>query len=291
MSSTEEKFNRRRLRTSYISSVFSITLVLFMLGLLGMILLHAGKLSNMVKENIIVTVMLKESVKDADMMELQKTLDASNYVKETQLISPEKAADIMKKDLGQDFISVLGFNPLPYSIDVKVNADYANADSLKRIEKKLLDNESVREVSYPPSVLKNVNENIQKISIFLVFFSVVLLFVALALINSTIRLAVYSKRLLIKSMQLVGATPGFIRKPFIITGIIQGSIAGVVSILFLFISLLYLKSKLPELNDLQDPNTTILVFVGLIVFGVLISSLSTIFAVRKYLRIRSIDLF
>ena len=291
MSSSEEKFNRRRLRTSYITSVFSITLVLFMLGLLGLILLHAKKLSNMVKENIIVTVMLKESVKDADMMQLLKTLDASSFVKETELISPEKAAEIMKKDLGQDFISVLGFNPLPYSIDVKVNADYANGDSLKRIEKRITENENVREVSYPPSVLKNVNENIQKISIFLIFFSFVLLFVALALINSTIRLAVYSKRLLIKSMQLVGATSGFIRKPFIINSIVQGAIAGVLAVLFLFGSLKFLMSKLPELNDLQDSQTTLIVFAGVIVFGILISTLSTIFAVRKYLRIRSIDLF
>lgn len=291
MSKFEEKFNKRRLRTSYITTVVSITLVLFMLGMLGLIILNAQNLSDKVKENIKISVMLKEGLRDPDIMQLQKLLDASAYVKETEYISKEKAAKIVESDLGENFINILGFNPLSSSIDIRLNAAYVNNDSLKKIAKVLMLNEKVKEVVTPPSLIEQVNKNIKRISLFLLGFSAILLVIAFILVNNTIRLAVYSKRLIIKSMQLVGATRHFIRWPFILKGIIQGLIASVLAIALLILTLNYAATYYPEIILNTSIRTYIIVYGGIAGVGLFMAWISTYFAVHKYLKIRTTDIF
>lgn len=291
MASGTEKYARRRAQSSYFSTVISISLVLFMLGTLGLIVLHAQKLSDYVKENIGFSVILKENVKEVDIVQLQKTLDAANYVKSTEYITKEKAAESLKNDLGEDFISFLGYNPLLASIEVRLKADFANNDSIAWIERDLLSNTKVKEVIYQKSLISMVNENIKKISLVMLGFSALLLLISIALINNTIRLSIYSKRFLIKSMQLVGATKGFIRRPFVIKGIMQGIYAGIISVALL-VGLLYLAQReIPELLFLQDEQLIAILFAFVILLGILISWLSTFLAVRKYLRLKTDDLY
>ncbi len=291
MASGTEKYARRRAQSSYFSTVISISLVLFMLGTLGLIVLHAQKLSDYVKENIGFSVILKENVKEVDIVQLQKTLDAANYVKSTEYINKEKAAESLKNDLGEDFISFLGYNPLLASIEVRLKADFANNDSIAWIERDLLSNTKVKEVIYQKSLISMVNENIKKISLVMLGFSALLLLISIALINNTIRLSIYSKRFLIKSMQLVGATKGFIRRPFVIKGIMQGIYAGIISVALL-VGLLYLAQReIPELLFLQDEQLIAILFGFVILLGILISWFSTFLAVRKYLRLKTDDLY
>ncbi|GIV44804.1 MAG: cell division protein FtsX [Bacteroidia bacterium] len=253
--------------------------------------MHAKKLSDYVKENIGFSVILKENVKEVDIVQLQKTLDAANYVKSTEYITKEKAAESLKNDLGEDFISFLGYNPLLASIEVRLKADFANNDSIAWIERDLLSNTKVKEVIYQKSLISMVNENIKKISLVMLGFSALLLIISIALINNTIRLSIYSKRFLIKSMQLVGATKGFIRRPFVIKGIMQGIYAGIIAVALL-VGLLYLAQReIPELLFLQDEQLIAILFGFVILLGVLISWFSTFLAVRKYLRLKTDDLY
>lgn len=288
---SEEKIARKRLTTSHVSTVVGITLVLYMLGLLGMIILHAKKVSDYVKENIGFTVFLNEDVKEVDVIQLQKKLDSRKYVKSTEYISCEKAATILQKDIGEDFISFLGYNPLSASIEIRMRADFANSDSLAILEKELLKDKNVKEVSYQKSLVSTVNENLRKISMILLGFSVLLLVIAVALINNTIRLSVFSKRFLIRTMQLIGATQSFIRRPFVIKGIVQGVIGAIIS-MFLILLTFYLGMKeIPELEVLKDRNLFIFLFSIVLALGIIISWVSTFFAVRKYLKIKTDHLY
>jgi len=286
-----ETYARRRLTTAYISTVVSMILVLYMLGLFGMVLLHAKKLSDYVKENIGLTIMLNEQSKEADIQMFQKTLDASDYVKSTKFISKDNAAKILQKELGEDFVGFLGYNPLLSSIEIKVKTDYANNDSLLKITKKLQQYKVVNEVFYQKSLVDVINENLKKISFFLLGFSALLFVIAVALINNTIRLAVYTKRFLIKTMQLIGATQRFIRKPFIIKGIIQGVIGAILANVLLIFSIGFAQKQVAELIDLQDIDLFIFLFVFLIFLGAFLSWVSTFFAVRKYLKIKTDHLY
>lgn len=287
MAAGDDKYARRKLKTSYLSTIVGITLVLYMLGLLGLIIMHAKKLSDYVKENIGFTVFLNEDVKEVDIIQLQKTLDAREYVKTTEYITKEKAAKDLQKDLGEDFISFLGYNPLPSSIDVRFKADFANEDSLSTLKTELEKNKYVKEVSYQQSLVSMVNENLRKISLIILGFSSLLLIIAIALINNTIRLSVYSKRFLIRTMQLIGATEGFIRKPFIAKGVIQGMMGSIVAIVLLVFTLYFAQKEVPELQDLQDAALFIKLFIFVTVLGIIISWISTYLAVRKYLKIKT----
>ncbi|MDZ7742651.1 MAG: permease-like cell division protein FtsX [Bacteroidota bacterium] len=291
MSKQDEKYSKRRYRASYVTTVVSITLVLFMMGMLGLIILHANKLSEYVKENIGFSIIMKEGVKEAGIIQLQKTLDASAFVKSTEYITREKAAEIMQEDLGEDFIEFLGYNPLLPSIDLRLRASYANVDSLQKIEQELLANSNVKEVWYQKSLVHLINKNIRRIGIILLAFSLLLLLISIALINNTIRLSVYSKRFLIRSMQLVGATQQFIRRPFILQGLMQGIFAALIAILLLM-GIIYLsRTEIPELIILQDLSMYLSLFGIVIILGLIISWFSTYFAVRKYLKMRTDDLY
>lgn len=291
MSRQEDRFNRRRLRTSYATTVMSLALVLFMLGLLSLIVLQASRLSDYVRENIGFSIILKEDVKESHIIELQKRLDMADYVKSTEYIPRERAARELTEDLGEDFVEFLGYNPLLPSLDVRLNAMYANVDSLAVIEKQLLANEDIKEVFYEKNLVHLVNENLRKISVVLVGFSVLLLLIAAALINNTIRLSVYAKRFLIRSMQLVGATQSFIRRPFVISGIIQGIYGAFVALLLLSIVLYVTRRQVPEIILLQDAWLYLSVFGFVMVAGVVLSWISTYFAVRKYLKVNTDSLY
>ena len=291
MSKKDTKYSKRRLRSSYFTTLVSITLVLLMLGVLGLIILHAKKLSDHVKENIGVRIMMKEGIREAEIIQLQKTLDATAYVKSTEYITKEQAAQEMKSDLGEDFISFLGFNPLPPSIDLRLRADYTNVKSIDIIEKELLANSGVKEIFYQKSLVQAINKNLKRISLVLLGFSALLLLIAVALINNTIRLSVYSKRFLIRSMQLVGATQSFIRRPFVFKGIFQGIYGAFIAIILILVLIYFSIKELPELIELQDINLFIILFSLIILCGILISWLSTYFAIRKYLHMKTDDLY
>lgn len=286
-----DKYTGRRIRTSSITTIVSISLVLFMLGLLGLAILNTQKLSNHVKENISFQIILNDNAKEAETDKLRKTLDAAPYVKSSDFIAKEEAARKLQEDLGEDFISFLGYNPLLASINAHLNASYANPDSLAWIEKELLGIKPVKEVIYQKSLVALVNENVNKISIVILGFSVLLMVIALALINNTIRLSIYSKRFLIKTMQLVGATRWFISKPFIFSGVRQGLYASMAAILLLIGVLYIAHSQMPELSDLQDANMVATLFGIVLMLGIVISCLSTWLAVRKYLSLNTEELY
>jgi cell division transport system permease protein len=284
MASTPDKFARKRARTSAISTVVGISLVLFMLGMLAVLILNGQKLSSYVKENIQVQVFLKEDVKEGDLMRIKKEMDAEPFVKETTIVSKEEAARVLSEDLGEDFVSFLGYNPLPASIDMKLQAEYAHPDSVEIIASNIEDRKEVAEVVYSPNLLREINRNINRLSLILLGFSILLLIVAIALINNTIRLAIYSKRFIIRSMQLVGATGGFIQRPFIWNGIIHGLYAGFIAVILIMGILFLAKREVPEFFEVNDFIIFVKVFAVVLISGIIISGISTLFAVRRYLR-------
>ncbi len=291
MARPEEIVIGRRLKTSYISTVVSITLVLYVLGLLGLIVMHARKLSEHVKENIGFSIVITDNARNAEISQLQKTLEILPAVKSTEFISSDKAAEDLMAELGEDFVGFLGYNPLFPSIEVKLHAAWANPDSLSVFESEVLKSRIVREVDYQKNLVHIVNENVRRIGIFLFLFGALLLVIAFSLINNTIRLSVFSKRFLIKSMQLVGATQSFIRKPFVIKGIVQGIIGAAISIALLLLSLYAAQKSIPELINFQDIEMLFTMFALVIFLGIIVSWISTHFAVKKYLHIKTDHLY
>ncbi|HNW76264.1 MAG TPA: permease-like cell division protein FtsX [Bacteroidales bacterium] len=287
MAQREEISSRRRLGTSYVTTVISITLVLFMLGLLGMIILHTRKISNYVKENIGFSIILKDGVKESSIFQLKKRLDLTPYVKSAEYVTKEKAAEIFSEELGEDFVGFLGFNPLLPSIELRMKADYTNPDSVRKIETALLSLDEVKEVDYHRPLVGQINANVNRISMILLGFSAVLLLISMALINNTIRLAVYSKRFLLRSMQLVGATKRFIQGPFLVKGFAQGFISGLLAIGMLIGVLFLALQEMPELVEIQDFILLGVLFAVVLILGILISLFSTYFAVRKYMKMKT----
>jgi cell division transport system permease protein len=291
MSTGENKVNKRRLRGSYVTTTISLSLVLFMIGLVGLLLLNAKKLSDIVKENINFTIVLKPETHEVDILRLQKELDVLNYVKSTEYITQERAASEFKKTLGEDFVNFLGYNPLLSSIEIKLHAGYANSDSITKIENKFKNNPLIQEIIYEKSLIHLVNENIRKISIVILGFSGLLFLIAIALINNTVRLNVYSKRFVIRTMQLVGATKSFIRKPFLINSILHGFLASLISIILIALLIYFVQQELQGIDLLVDVNLTGILFSGLAGLGILINLVSTYFAISKYLNIETEHLY
>lgn len=285
------KAAKRKLRSSYVTTVISISLVLFLLGIIGLLILNARRLSTYVRENLGFTVLINDNSREAEVQRLQKILNASPYVRSASYISKDEAASIMKEELGEDFVDFLGYNPLLSSIEVKVFAEYANPDSMAVIENQILNFPQVKEVYYQKNLLHAVNDNIEKITVVLGAFVLLLMIISIALINNTIRLSVYSRRFLIKTMQLVGATRAFIRKPFLIKGILHG-LAGATMAIILLSALIYGLNK--ELEGMIGFDSFWLIgtlFGIVIVLGLLISLISTFFAVNKYLRLNADELY
>lgn len=291
MKKSDNSTSKIRLRSSYFTLIVSVSLVLFMLGILGLVLINARELSDYFRESLSFSVMLDDNAKEADIRMLQKDLDAKDYIKATKYVSKDEAAAKMKEELGEDFVNFLGDNPLPPSIDVYLVSQYTVPDSVAKIEKYILEYPFVQEVYYQESLLFLINENVKKISLFLLVISSFLFLIALTIINNTIRLAIYSRRFLIRTMQLVGATRAFIRKPFLLQGALQGFLAALIAILLLM-GLLYLVEKeFFMMFTIESTNLLVLLGLVLIITGILISIISTWFSVNRYLGIEEDKLY
>jgi cell division transport system permease protein len=262
-----------------------------MLGMLGLMLVHAKNLSNYVKENIVLNIIVDEGAKETDILAFKKELDSDVAIKQTQYVNKEVAQHNLTKDLGEDFVNFLGYNPLLSTIDVYLKADYANNQNIDALRKKIEKNPIVKEVVYQSSLIDMVNKNIRTISLIVLGFAIILLVIAVALINNTIRLAIFSQRFLIKSMQLVGATKNFIRKPFILMAMLHGIIAAFIAIIILLGLLIYAQKELGEIKILENYTEFGFVLLALIVIGIFITSISTWFAVSRYLRLKLYDLY
>jgi len=282
---SEKSSSKRRVAGSYFMSLMSITLVLFLLGVFALLMMHAQKLSNHLKENIGFEVVMNSNVKEDRILQLQSELDAMPAVKSTEYITKEEAIRRLSDDLGEDFLQWLGNeeNPLLPSIDVRFNADWANNDSINLLQAQLMKNKDIKDVYYQKSLVNLINQNVNRIGIALIIASLVLLIIAITLIRNTIRLSIYSKRFLVRSMQLVGATPAYIRRPFIRNGITQGFFGALLADAFLALLLYGLTNRLPELTFVQDYKIIVGIFVGVIILGILLGGLSTRLALRKYL--------
>lgn len=291
MSKKEARISSMQLRSSYVTTIISISLVLFVIGLIGLLLLNAHKISRHVKENIGITVFINDDVKEVDMIKLQKSLDASVFVRSTQYVSKSQAAEELTNELGEDFVKFLGYNPLLPSIEVKLQANYANADSIAKIEKKLISYSQVKEVSYQKSLIEAVNQNIKKISIVLLVFCGLLFIISLSLVNNTIRLSVYARRFLIKTMELVGATRSFVRTPFILKSLGHALYSIVIAFILLGGVIYMIDKHIPELSLLYEIDTIAILYASIMVIGLLIVWISNFFAVNRYLRMKGNELY
>ena len=282
---SEKRTNQRRVAGSYFMSLMSITLVLFLLGLFSLLMMHAQKLSHHLKENIGFEIVMNSNVKESSILLFQKELDAMPAVKSTEYIAKEEAIRRLSDDLGEDFLQWLGDedNPLLPSIDVHFNAPWANPDSLNIIKAQLVKNTIIKEIHYQESHVNIINQNINRIGLVLIIVCLVLLIIAITLIRNTIRLRIYSNRFLVRSMQLVGATPGFIRRPFVRKGIFQGFIGALLADALLALLFYTLTRRMPELMLVQDYAIIAAIFVGIVLLGMMLGGISTRSALRKYL--------
>ena len=290
MSQNQDRFNKRRLRSSYISVIVSMTLVLFLMGLLSTVLYHSKAIANQVQENIAFTVLLKPDAKQVMVKQFQRQLELSEHIKSTEFISKDEAATSLEKDLGEDFINFLGFNPLTDAIDIHFQAYYTQTNAPESIEQELLAMSVVQKVIYDKSLIRLLNDNLQKVSYLLLALSSLFALISIALINSSIRLTIYSKRFLIKTMQLVGATKKFIRKPFIWKSLQHGLLASLLAIIAIEVLISYGAEMLPEINRLHQANARIILYSGILLVGLIIPWACTYFAVRKYLKLTTDEL-
>lgn len=291
MSTSFEKYNKRRLRSSYFSVIISISLVLFLLGFLGLMVLNTKNVANYFKEKAAITLFLKKDLKKESIHNLQGAIDKQDFTKSTQFISKEEAAEIYKKENGEDFMDFLGYNPLQNAIDIYVKADYVTEDKMAEIENKYKDNQFVSTVSYDKPLIGLLTKNVNQISLFILIFSGLSTLIVVVLINSSIRLSVYAKRFTIKTMQMVGATKRFIRRPFIWSSVKLGIIGAIVAIIELAIVVYYLNVYFPEFGFIEDKVALLSLFGGIFLIGILITWFSTYFATQRFLNLRTDELY
>ena len=283
---SENSSTKRRLRGSYLISLMSIMLVLFVLSLFSSLVLFANRISDYIKENIGFEVVMKKGVKEKDIIDFQHILESKKYVKSTEYISQQEATRRLTDDLGEDILEWLGDveNPLLPSIDVRFKSEYANNDSIAKIEQWVLKNKNVKEVYFQKSLIHSIDKNVNKIAAVILVIGIALLIMAVTLISHTVRLSVYSKRFTVRSMQLVGATENFIIKPFMKYFVIQGVIGSLLALVLLTIFLMTMMKNVPELASLINFGNVAAIYVSVLILGVLLTTLSTFFAIRKYLR-------
>lgn len=291
MSSSFEKYQKRRLISSYFSVVISIALVLFLLGSLGLLVLNTKKIADHFKEQIALTIYLKDTAKEVEINQLNKSLALAEYTKATTYVTKEEAAEAHSKEIGEDFMEFLGYNPLQNSIDVYFKADYITSGEIDTIAEELNAKSFVDEVVYDKPLISLLNENVTKISFWILAISAVFTFIAVLLINSSIRLSVYSKRFIIKTMQMVGATKRFIRKPFIWKSVKLGMIGAVIALIGMGIVLYYMNKSFPELELLNDVSLLAALFIGVFLMGIVITWLSTFFATQRFLNLKTDELY
>ncbi len=282
---------KKRIFKSYLTSTISISMILFLIGMLGIVLLNAEQLARHVRENIGFTLVLNDDIQQKDIDDLLKSLKASDFVKSVEYVDKETAAQRLKKDLGEDFTGFLGYNPLLSTVDVKLQANFTTPDKLVVLEKKLMEYPQVKEVSYQRDIVSIINDNVQKIGLVLVFFSGLLLLIFSALINNTIRISIYSQRFIINTMLLVGATHRFIRAPFIKRSIKYGILGALAANLLLFVLMLSYSSELSGIIETDDLRIFGQVFFADLFLGVLLSWGSTYLAVNKFISLKFDELF
>lgn len=286
-----DNYTKRRLTTTLIYSTLSISLVLYMIGLLLVMIYSGSKITAFVKENIGFSVFLHNDSKEIDILTLKKTLDIAPYTKSIEYISQDQAAKEVQKSLGDNVIDISGTNPFPPTLDIRLNSDYTDIDSIRKIEQSLLKNPIVKEITYSKPVVDVIHNNLKKISYTLVIISALLLLISIVLINSTIRLSVYSKRFIIRSMLLVGATRKFIQRPFIRKGIIQGIWASIIAIILLGATLYGGIYYFPEIFNMADLDIYLIIFAISLGLGIFFSWISTALAVRKFIKMKTDHLY
>lgn len=285
--SFQDNFQKRRVLNGYFSVVVSITLVLFFLGILGLFLLNTQNVASHFKEQIVMTVYLKDNAKDIEITQLQKKIQLDPATKKVNFTTKEEAAEQYSREIGEDFLEFLGYNPLLNSVDIYFNAAFVNTLSLTQTKREIEQADFVDEVVYDQPLVSLLDDNIQRISFILLLISVLFVIIALLLINSSIRLSIYSKRFIIKTMQLVGATKSFIRRPFILIHLRLGIISSVLALGAMCILLWEVDQRFPELKILEQTNALILVFGVVLGLGIGITGFSTFFATQRYLNLKS----
>ncbi len=291
MATSFERYQRRRLISSYFSVVISIGLVLFLLGLLGILIINTQKVADHFKEQIALTIYLKDSAKEIEIDQLQKKLALAEYTKSTDFISKEEAAKEYSEEIGEDFMGFLGYNPLQNHLDVYLNADYVSQVKIAEISRDIEESDFVDETTYDKPLIGLLNENIKRISFWVLVISGIFTFIAVLLINSSIRLSVYSKRFIIKTMQMVGATKGFIRRPFIWKSVKLGFIGIVLALVGVSFVLYYLDKSFDELGILEDLVNISIVYGAVLLIGILITWISTYFATQRFLNLKTDELY
>jgi cell division transport system permease protein len=287
-----KSYIKKKAKPSYIYAIVGITIILFLLGLLGLVVIHANKLSVFFKENIEVTVILRDNVRESSALKMKEIIDKQAFTKSSDYVSKTAAADKFKQEFGEDFIDILdGVNPLFASVNVHLNSNYVREDSLIKIEAFLKQSNIVREVFYQKMLVDMVTKNARRIGFVILAICIIFSLIVIVLIDNTIRLAMYSNRFLVKTMQMVGATRWFIAKPFNVQSIINGIISGFCAIVLLVITLWYAQAQVPELKGMQDNNALITLCIGILLVGVFISLISTHRSVIKYLKMQLDDLY
>ena len=291
MASSFDKYQKRKLISSYISVVISIALVLFLLGCLGLLVINSKKVADHFKEQVVMTIYLNDTAKEVEVNQLKKSLAMAEYTKEAKYVSKEDAAASMQAENGEDFMDFMGYNPLNNSIDVYLKADYVTTEQLTEITESLSNKAFIEEIRYDNDLVELMNDNVKKISFWVLVISGLFTLIAVLLINSSIRLAVYSKRFIIKTMQMVGATKSFIRKPFIWKSVQLGIIGAVVALIGMAIVLYYLDLTFPELELLKNTVMIIGLFLGVFLLGIIITWISTFIATQRFLNLKTDQLY
>lgn len=291
MSKSFDKYQKRRLISSYFSVVLSITLVLFLVGLLGLLVINTKKVADYFKEQVPLTIYLKNNAKEVEINQLQKSLALAEYTKSAQYVSKEDAASELSATLGEDFITHIGDNPLLNSIDVRLKADFVTPELIDEITDEIAAKSFVDEVVYDKPLVPLLNDNVNRMSLWILILSAVFTFIAVLLINSSIRLSVYSNRFTIKTMQMVGATKSFIRKPFVWRSVRLGIIGSVLAIIGVAVALYYLDKTFPELKFADQPVVIAGLFITIFLLGIVITYISTFIATQRFLNLRTEDLY
>ncbi|WP_283636770.1 cell division protein FtsX [Aquaticitalea lipolytica] len=291
MSSSFDKYQKRKLISSYFSVVISIALVLFLLGCLGLLVLNAKKVADHFKEQVVVTIYLNDSAKEVEVNQLEKSLAMAEYTKSTEYVSKEAAAESMKAETGEDFMDFVGYNPLQNSIDVHLKADFVTTETLESITEELASKKFIEEIRYDNDLVELMNDNVKKITFWVLIISAIFTLIAVLLINSSIRLAVYSKRFIIKTMQMVGATKSFIRRPFILKSVQLGIIGAIVALIGMALVLYYLNQTFPELELAKNPVLLGGLFIGVFLLGIFITWISTFIATQRFLNLKTDQLY
>ena len=291
MASSFDKYQKRRLISSYFSVVLSVFLVLFLLGALGLFIINSKRLSDNFKEDIVMTVFFKNEANDTVFKAFEEEIKAGKYAKDFKFVPKEEAAKMHKEIVGEDFMQFLGMNPLQNSYDIHLKAEYVSNPGFANMERAIRKNTFVADVVYDKQLITLVNDNIKKISFWVLIVTGVLMVISVLLINSSMRLSIYANRFIIKTMQMVGATKSFIRRPFILRSMLLGLIGGILAVVTLVIVLFNIETAYPGLDIFNQIELTVLVLVAVLGMSILITWISTYFATQRFLNLRTDDLY